>query len=266
MPRAGDAVFNRPPPNPTTPIPVLITAAVALYRRTFTPLFVTAALIALVVSTASATLLPQPDIERPETFRPALFASLILQAVSIGLFSAVLWRAAMLHRGESSSLAKALASVVSFGPRCFAGGMLLSVPLFVLLSSTGALALPALALTVFVWVRASLYLPAVVLENRSIAGALARSWRLVEGRWRRTFLLALIVAIPFSAITLAIGAPLAGAATPVIIAVGALTTGVFVSFLSVLGLLLFEDYVRASEGTPPRPLENGPPTDTQPPR
>ena len=172
----------------------------------------------------------------------------------------------MLHRGQPSSLAGALASMLAFGPRCFAGGMLLGVPLFVLLGSTGALVLPALALTVFVWVRASLYVPAVVLENLSIAGALARSWRLVEGRWLRTFLLALIVAIPFSAITLAIGAPLAGAAAPVVIAVGALPTGVFVSFLSVLGLLLFEDYVRASEGTPPPPLEDRPPTDGAPPR
>ncbi len=258
-------MFNRPPPNPTMPIPALIAAAVELYRRTFRPLFVTAALIALVVATVSATLLPQPDIERPESLGPALFASLILQAVSFGLFSVVLWRAATLHRGESSSLAGALASIVAFGPRCFAGGMLLGVPLFVLLGSTGALTLPALALTLFVWVRVSLYVPAVVLENRSIAGALARSWRLVEGRWRRTFLLALIVTTPFFAITLAIGESLAGAATPVIIAASALTTGVFVSFLSVLGLLLFEDYVGASGGTPREQLDGRPPTGGGPP-
>ena len=259
-------MFNRPPPNPTTPIPILLAATVQLYRRTFKPLFVTAALIAVVLSTLGVMLVPQPDIERPETLLRVLFASVILQAVSIGALSAVLWRAALLHRGEASSLKAALLSVLVFGPRCFAGGMLLSVPLFVLLGSAGALLLPAVALTVFVWIRASLYVPAVVLENRSIAGAFARSWRLIEGRWGRTFLLELIVVVPIVAVTFAIAAPLAGAAAPVTIAVDVLSTGVVVPFLSVFGLLLFEDYARAAAGTPPRQLDDRPPTDGEPPR
>ena len=257
-------MFNRPPPNPTTPIPILIAATVQLYLRTFKPLFVTAAPIALVLSTVGAMLLPQPDIERPETLFRVLFASVILQAVSVGVLSVVLWRAALLHRGEPSSLTAALASVLVFGPRSFAGAMLLSVPPFILAASP--LALPALALTVFVWIRASLYVPAVVLENRSISGAFARSWRLIEGRWRRTFLLELIVGAPIIAVTFAIAAPLADAAAPVMIAVDTLVTGVVASFVSVFGLLLFEDYARASAETPPRQLDDRPPTDGDPPR
>ena len=264
MPRAGDAVFNRPPTSPTTPIPTLIATTVDLYLRTFRPLFVTAALITLVLSTAGAILLPQPDAERPETILPALFASVILQAVSIGALSAVLWRAASLHRGEAPSLTATMATVLAFGPRCFAGAMVLSLPLFVLLGSAGPLALPAFALIVFIWIRTSLYVPAIVLEDRSIAGAFARSWRLIEGRWMRTFLLQLIVAIPIFAVTLVIGLLLASSAVPMMVAMDAVATGVFVPFVSVFGLLLFEDYARASEGTPPRELDDRPPTDAPP--
>ena len=259
-------MFNRPPSNPLTPIPTLIAAAVALYARTFKPLFVTTVAIALALSTASAILLPQPDIEQPETFRAVLFASVILQAVSVGVLSVVLWRAALLRRGEPSSLKGALSAVIAFGPRSFAGTMLLSLPLFVLLGSAGALAFPALGLTLFVWVRASLYVPAVVLENQSIVGAFVRSWTLVQGRWRRTFLLELIVAIPIFVLTLVMGALLAGASLPVLVAVDTLATGIFIPFVSIFGLLLFEDYVQASAGTPPQELGGQPPDGGEPPR
>ena len=257
-------MFNRPPTNPPTPIPALIAATVDLYRRTFRPLFVTAALITIVISIAGAVLLPEPDAEQPDTIVLVLFVSVILQAVSIGALSVVLWRAAQLHRGEAPSLNATLAMILVFGPRCFAGAMVLSLPLFLLLTRVGALALPAFGLIVFVWVRTSLYVPAIVLEGQSIAGALARSWRLVQGRWMRTFLLELIVAVPIFVVTLAIGVPLAGSAVPVMIAVDVVVTGAVVPFVSVLGLLLFEDYARVSEGPPPRELDDRPPTDGPP--
>ena len=257
-------MFNLPPTNPTTPIPALLAATIALYLRTFRPLFVPAALITLVVSTASAVFLPEPDAERPESILPVLFASVILSAVSIGLLSVVLWRAALLHRGEAPSLSATLATVLVFGPRCFAGAMVLSLPLFLLLTAAGPLALPASGMIVFVWIRTSLYVPAIVLEDQSIAGALGRSWRLVKGRWWRTFLLELIVGIPILTATFAIGEPLAGSAVPIMVAVDVVVTGVFAPFLSVFGLLLFEDYARASGGATPPELHDGPPTEGPP--
>ena len=235
------------------PAAVLLGATLKLYLQTFKPLFATAAVIALVLSIIGSLVLPEPDIDRPETIVSALFASVILQAVSIGVFSVVLWRAALLYRGESPSLSGVIGAVFIFGPRCFAGGMLLSAPLLILFGSAGALALPAFALTVFVWVRASLYVPAVVLENRSIVGAFARSWRLVDRRWMRTFLLEAIVIVPFFIVTAAMTIPLsaADAGSLALIVVDVVTNGVFVPFLSVFGLLLFEDYRRVSDGGDP---------------
>ena len=265
MPRAGADLFNRPPPTPTTPIPVLIAATLALYLRTFRKLFVTAALLAVGLSTVSVVFLPQPDVDQPESFLPALFAALILQAVSVGVFSAVLWQAALVRRGEASSLTRTLLMVLVFGPRCFAGGMVLSVPFFVLLlGPADRLALPLFGLTVFVWIRASLYVPAVVLENRSIVGGFARTWRLVEGRWLRTLLLVSIVAVPVLVGTFAIAALLVDAPPLVMIAVDTVATGVVVPFLSVFGLLLFEDYAGVSAGAPGQ-LDDRPPTDKEPP-
>ena len=264
MPRAGDSVINRPPTDALTPISALIAATLAVYKRTFRPLFVTAALITLVLSTAGAVFLPEPDAERPESIVLVLFASVIFQAVNIGVLSVVLWRAALLRRGEAPSLTATLSMVLVFGPRCFAGAMVLSLPLFVLLTAAGPLALPASGVIVFVWIRTSLYVPAIVLEDRSIAGALARSWRLVEGRWVRTLLLELLVIIPIIVLTFAIGVPLAGSSVPVMVGVDAVATGFFVPFLSVFGLLLFEDYARASGGTRPQELGEKPPTDEEP--
>ena len=264
MPRAGDTVINRPPADPVTPISALLAATLAVYLRTFRPLFVTAALLTLALSTAGALFLPEPDPDRPESILLVLFASIIFQAVNIGVLSVVLWRAALLHRGETPSLTSTLAMVLVFGPRCFAGAMVLSIPLFVLLAGAGQLALPAFGAIVYVWVRTSLYVPAIVLENRSIAGALARSWGLLRGRWMRTLLLELAVLVPIFVVTFAIGVPLAGAPIPVMVGVDALATGVITPFLSVFGLLLFEDYARATAGTPPRELDDGPPTDEPP--
>ncbi|MCH8848924.1 MAG: hypothetical protein IIC32_08125 [Chloroflexi bacterium] len=265
MPRAGDTVINRPPPDPVTPVTDLLAATLAVYLRTFRPLFVTAALLTLVLSTVGAILLPQPDAERPESIILVLFASVIFQAVNIGVLSVVLWRAAALHRGEAPSLTATLAMVLVLGPRCFAGAMVLSLPLFVLLTAVGPLALPAFGVIVFVWIRTSLYVPAIVLEDRSIAGAFVRSWKLIGGRWMRTFLLELILVVPIFVLTFAIGLLLAGSSIPVMVGVDAVATGIFVPFLSVFGLLLFEDYSRASAGKKPPELSDRPPAD-EPPR
>ena len=258
-------MINRPSPDPVTPISALIAATLAVYLRTFRPLFVTAALPTLVLSTTGAVFLPQPDPERPESILLVLFASVLFQAVNIGVLSVVLWRAASLHRGEAPSLTATLAMVRVLGPRCFAGAMALSLPLFILLTTVGPLALPAFGMITFIWIRTSLYVPAVVLEDQSIAGAFVRSWRLIERRWMRTFLLELIVVVPIFVLTFAVGVPLAGAPVPVMVGVDAVATGIFVPFLRVFGLLLFEDYARASAGKKPPELSDRPPAD-EPPR
>ncbi|MCH7608198.1 MAG: hypothetical protein IIC94_06505 [Chloroflexi bacterium] len=258
-------MINRPPSDPVTPISALLAATLALYRQAFRPLFVTTALITLALSTAGVAFLPEPDAERPESILLVLFASVLLQAVNIGVLSVVLWRAAALHRGEAPSLTATLAKVLVFGPRCFAGAMVLSLPLFVLLTAAGPLALPAFGVIVFVWIRTSLYVPAIVLEDQSIAGAFVRSWRLIGGRWKRTFLLELIAIVPIFVLTFAVGLLLAGSSIPVMVGVDAVATGISVPFLSVFGLLLFEDYARASGGTKPPELSDRPPADEPPP-
>lgn len=236
-----------PPQNVPTPVPVLIAATVQLYRRTFRPLFATAAVIALVLSTVGSLVLPEPDIDSPQTVLPAFLVSILFQSLTIGVFSVVLWRAALLYRGESSSLSGVVGAVMRFGPRCFAGSFLLSLPILFFALVSSPLLLPVF---LYVWVRTSLYMPAVVVENRSIAGAFVRSWSLISNRWWRTLLLDAIVIVPVLIVTAAMTIPLAGpdSSKLALIVVNVLTNGVFVPFLSVFALLLFEDYRRVSDG------------------
>ncbi|MCH8848908.1 MAG: hypothetical protein IIC32_08045, partial [Chloroflexi bacterium] len=71
--------------------------------------------------------------------------------------------------------------------------------------------------------------------------------------------------VPIFVLTFAVGLLLAGASVPVMVGVDAVATGVLVPFLSVFGLLLFEDYARASAGAAPPELDDGPSAD-EPPR
>ena len=235
-----------PHQNVPAPITVLLGATLQLYLRTFKPLFATAAVIAVVLSIVGSRVLPEPDIDRPESVLPALLASIVFQSLSIGVFSVVLWRAALLRRGESSSLSGTIRAALTFGPRCFAGAFLLGL-LFLFALASIPLLLPVI---VYVWVRASLYMPAVVLENRSIVGGFVRSWHLVSNRWFRTLLLEAIVTVPFFTVTAALTIPLAGpdSSSLALIVIDVLSNGVFVPFLSVFGLLLFEDYRGGSDG------------------
>ena len=62
-------MFNRPTTDPVTPLSALLAATLVFYVRAFRPLFITAALITVVLSSASALLFPRADAERPESTR-----------------------------------------------------------------------------------------------------------------------------------------------------------------------------------------------------
>lgn len=57
------------------------------------------------------------------------------------------------------------------------------------------LCLVPLVLWTWVFVGWSVVVPAMFVENIGLGGALSRSWRLVEGRWWRTFLVLFLIAI-----------------------------------------------------------------------
>jgi membrane-anchored glycerophosphoryl diester phosphodiesterase (GDPDase) len=68
-----------------------------------------------------------------------------------------------------------------------------------------------LPLWIWIWVMWVAVLPVMFIENTGLVAAISRSWRLVEGRWWRTFLILFLVFILVYVVQTALGAFIAGA-------------------------------------------------------
>jgi hypothetical protein len=63
-----------------------------------------------------------------------------------------------------------------------------------------------LPLWVWIWVNWVVVMPVMFIENIGLGAAMGRSWRLVEGRWWRTFLILFLMFIVFYAVRIALSA------------------------------------------------------------
>jgi len=61
-------------------------------------------------------------------------------------------------------------------------------------------------LWIWIWVSWISVMPVMFVENASLGAAMGRSWRLVEGRWWRTFLIVLLIGILFTVVQTALSA------------------------------------------------------------
>jgi len=68
-----------------------------------------------------------------------------------------------------------------------------------------------LPLWIWIWVAWVAVLPVLFIENTGLIAAMGRSWRLVEGRWWRTFLILLLVFVLVYVVQTALGAFVLGA-------------------------------------------------------
>jgi hypothetical protein len=78
-----------------------------------------------------------------------------------------------------------------------------------LLISLMAVAFCLLPLWIWIWVGWCVVVPVMFVENVGLGAAMGRSWRLVEGRWWRTFLILFLMFIVFYVVSLALRAFLA---------------------------------------------------------
>ena len=63
-----------------------------------------------------------------------------------------------------------------------------------------------LPLWIWIWVSWVAVMPIMFIENIGLGAAMGRSWRLVEGRWWRTFLIVFLILIIVYAVRIALGA------------------------------------------------------------
>ena len=148
------------------------------------------------------------------SYLPYLLLGLVLitifQAILTGMLTGALGRGLLGHKvtiGEAWRVAR-IPSVLGLTLLLIAIGLAIWVPVglivfvlaiahvtvaAVLIGIVGGLA--ALVVSIWVWVRLALAIPAVVLEEVSVVTALKRSWRLVQGSWWRIFGISLLAGI-----------------------------------------------------------------------
>jgi hypothetical protein len=66
-----------------------------------------------------------------------------------------------------------------------------------------------LPLWIWIWVGWAVVMPVMFVENVGLGAAMSRSWRLVEGRWWRTFLIIFLLFVVYEVVRIALGAYLA---------------------------------------------------------
>ena len=124
------------------------------------------------------------------TLLPSLVALGIGYLVSILLapfgYGAVIYAACESALGHPVTVVGALRAVLR---RYFA------ILGYVLLIGLMGILLCLLPLWIWIWVGWVAVLPVMFVENAGLGAAMGRSWHLVEGRWWRTFLILLLVAI-----------------------------------------------------------------------
>lgn len=96
-----------------------------------------------------------------------------------------------------------------------------------------------LPLWIWIWVAWVAVLPVMFIENAGLIAAMGRSWRLVEGRWWRTFLILLLVFVLVYVVQTALGAFVLGAQLLVeIILSSVATTWIFAAASIVVASLV----------------------------
>ena len=124
------------------------------------------------------------------TLLPSLVVLGIGYLVSILLapfaYGAVIYAACESALGHPVSVVGALSAVLR---RYFA------ILGYVLLIGLMGILVCLLPLWIWIWVGWVAVLPVMFVENAGLGAAMGRSWRLVEGRWWRTFLILLLVVI-----------------------------------------------------------------------
>lgn len=230
---------SRPERPSLTPVAELLGEALAHYGRN-APLLIAVAVAGAFVGDVIALVI------NPDEFVVALIWAQFIAALITALQAPVWLLSALARRGEPLTASAVLFGLVSLSPRFFVVGLVLGIGaggLLVLAASFPVLSLPALPVLIYFAVRFSLAGPAIVLENRSPAQALIRSWQVVEGNWWRTFVIQLPV-LMFALMLLFMAGAVGSRvdATVVAVALNALALGVGAPLVALVETALFEEY------------------------
>ncbi len=225
-------MFAPPSNRPSlTPIPDLLTAALTTCFRSALPLVGTAYCGALAANAVAAFV-------SPNSLALQLAWGLVIAALTLAFLSPTVFLTSRALRRESLSVTAAMVGLEEFGPRYFAMGLLLGV------ATAPLLVAPYLApIAVYPLIRFSLAGPSIVLEQKGVFAALVSSWRLLKGRWWRTFALQMIVGVFAFILTAAAASAATTADNPLFTIVSlSIAQGIAAPLLAAVELLMFYDY------------------------
>ena len=244
-------MFSREPKGQQfTPIADFLTAALTLYARGAVPFIATAMVGALAANFLAL-------LANPTSTALALLWGLPVAAATLGALAPTAYLVVLASRGERLTAGAALSGLIAFGPRFFASGLALGLVAIAVAVSASftAFASPLIVIVaVYALLRISLTGPAIILENRSVPSAMARSWRLIGGRWWRTFVIQFLVGV-FSFILLYAAGGLGVLAGNVLVTIVAtsLAQALATPLFAAVELLMFEEYREAVANELPRP-------------
>jgi hypothetical protein len=242
--------YDLPGTEKPTPITQIVDRAYRIYAVSFRPLLTIGAMAAVV-----GNLLP---IVGMGSETGATMWLMLMSTVTTGLMAAAVTGLVITGRsGAPLTMSTARESVRRYGMRFVGGTTLLSLAL------VGAPMLPfwvsswAIVIAVYLYIRLSLFGPAIVIEEASLADSMGRSWGLLGGRWWRTLGILLLINSPIFAVSFfTLVLPLPGLINFVLLTAVGSVVG---PFIVVVKLLLYEDYRHLAQEQPGAPADAVPP-------
>ncbi len=202
------------PPLRLRPLEVgdLLDETFRMYRRHFVLFAGTSVLVSIPSASLSGFfsyalfngLLQSTSPGQPPNLRflePTLVAAVIILLITIALIP--FFYGAVTFAACESALGRSVTA-----PGVLRGVARLYFPLlgYWLLIGLMTIAFCLLPLWIWIWVSWVVVMPVMFIENAGLGAAMGRSWRLVEGRWWRTFLIVFLIFIVFYAVRFALSA------------------------------------------------------------
>lgn len=231
---------GRPNQSPLAPISEVLGSALVLYQRNALS-FIAASTFGALAGNAVGLVFQPTD-----RLLMILWTQFTL-AVIIALQSPAVYLVIRASRNEQASRAAVIGALITFGPRFFTFGLIISLTIGLLsLSSFG------LILAVYLAIRVTLVAPAIVLEGLSVSGGMRRSWQLVQGRWLRTFVVVFIVTVFAGMLMFAAASlPAVGDQALITLIAVSIAQGLSAPLVTLVESLMFEEYRQSAEKSLP---------------
>lgn len=174
---------------PISSLGELLGEAIALYARAPLVFILISLLPAMLINALGYVVMPIP-----ENLYLAGFRATIINSIIIGFHASTFYLVVAASRERALHISSSVSALIALGPKLFLVALITSAAALLILPT-----IFGIVVVLYVGVRLSLVRPFIILENATPAEAITNSWKLVDGKWLRTFAVQVVV-ISFTAI------------------------------------------------------------------